>query len=298
MYKEIEDTLETDLFIMALRRFISIRGDVREIRSDWGTNLVRAEREFQCAVAEMDHERIKDFLLYKGCDYLLIKWKRNPPSASNMDGVWERQIRSIRSILLSMFKTHGTTLHDEAFRTLMAEVAAIINSRPLTVDNLDQPDDPLPLCPANLLTMKSKVISAPPGHFDKSNLYSKRYWRRIQHLANEFWQRWQKEYLSNLQTRTKWNSPEKNFEKDDIVLIADKGLTRNKWLKGKVVEVRKDDQRMVQSVILKTANIQSEAVKIIERPINKLVLLYRDERKDDQTMGTFPLEGAYTVTPS
>jgi len=44
---EVADTLETDSFIMALRRFIGIRGDVREIRSDWGTNLVGAEREFQ-----------------------------------------------------------------------------------------------------------------------------------------------------------------------------------------------------------------------------------------------------------
>ena len=103
--------------------------------------------------------------------------------------------------------------------------------------------------------MKSKVISAPPGHFEKSDLYSRRYWRRIQHLANEFWQRWQKEYLSNLQKRTKWYSQEKNFEKDDIILITDKGLKRNKRLKAKVVEVRKDDQGMVRSVKLKMANI-------------------------------------------
>ena len=278
---EVANSLDTDSFIMALRRFISIRGNVREIRSDWGTNLVGAERELQSAVKEMDHRRIKDFLLYKGCDYQLIRWKRNPPSASNMGGVWERQIGTVRSILLSMFKAHGTSLHDEAFRTLIAEIAAIINSRPLTVDNLDRPDDPLPLCPANLLTMKSKVISAPPGNFEKSELYSKRYWRRVQHLSNEFWQRWQKEYLNNLQKRTKWSSPEKNFKKDDIVLIADKSLARNKWLKAKVIGVRQDDQGMVRSVILKTANIQSEAGKLIERPINKLVLLYRNGKKDD-----------------
>ena len=207
--------------------------------------------------------------------------ERNPTSASNMGGVWERQIRTVRSILLSMFKAHGTSLHEETFCTLMAEIAAIINSRPLTVDNLDRPDDPLPLCPDNLLTMKSNVISAPPGQFEKSELYSKRYWRRVQHLGNEFWQRWQKEYRNNLQKRTKWSSPEKIFKKDDIVLIADKSLIRNKWLKAKVIEVRKDDQGIVRSVILKTASIQSEAGKLIEWPINKLVLLHRDEKKNN-----------------
>ena len=70
---EIVDTLETDSFIMALRSFISIHGDVREISSDWGTNLFGATRDFKHAVAENDHERKKDILLYKGCDYQLIK---------------------------------------------------------------------------------------------------------------------------------------------------------------------------------------------------------------------------------
>ena len=39
-------TLDTDSFIMALRRFISRRGQVKEIRSDNGTNLV-SEKEIR-----------------------------------------------------------------------------------------------------------------------------------------------------------------------------------------------------------------------------------------------------------
>ena len=38
-----------------------------------------------------------------------IQWKRNPPTASNI-GVWERQIRSARSILIALLKIHGTSL--------------------------------------------------------------------------------------------------------------------------------------------------------------------------------------------
>ena len=188
---------------------------------------------------------------------------------------------TIRSILSSMFRTHGSSFHNEAFRTIMAEIAAIINSRPLTADSLHRPDDQLPLCPANLLTMKSKVICAPPDKFEKSDLYSKRYWRRVQHLANEFWQRWQKEYLTNLQRRMTWHSPKNNFKKDDIVLIADNNLPRNQWLKAKVVDERKDDKGVVRSVKLKTARMKLETGKLIERPIDKLVLLYRDEVEDD-----------------
>ena len=58
-------------------------------------NFVGAERELKEAVKEMDHERIRGVLLHEGSDYLVIRWKRNPPAASHMGGVWERQIRSV-----------------------------------------------------------------------------------------------------------------------------------------------------------------------------------------------------------
>ena len=151
----------------------------------------------------MNHEKIKDFLQNNGADYMLFKFKRNPPASSHMCGVWERQICSVRMILSSLMRTHGLSLSGEAFRTCMAEVAAVLNSQPLTVDNLSNPDDPPPLRPSQLITLKSKVILPRPGQFQPEDIYSRRQWRRIQHLANEFWTRWRKEYLQSLQVRSK-----------------------------------------------------------------------------------------------
>ena len=54
-----------------------------------------------------------------------------------MGGAWERQIRFARSILLSLMITYSQSLNDESFRTLMAEVEGIMNSRPLTVETLN-----------------------------------------------------------------------------------------------------------------------------------------------------------------
>ena len=62
-------------------------------------------------------------------------------------------------------RTHGLSLIGEAFHTFMAEVAAVLNSQPLTVDNLSNPDDPPPFCPSQLITLTSKVILPPPGQF-------------------------------------------------------------------------------------------------------------------------------------
>ena len=56
-----------------------------------------------------------------------------------MDGVWEHQIRSARSILASLLKNHGTCLKDESRHTLITEVEAIVNSGPLTVEKISNP---------------------------------------------------------------------------------------------------------------------------------------------------------------
>ena len=57
----IEDvsSLETDTFILALRRFISVRGCPKEIWSDNRTNFTGAERELQRSVRELNEEQIK-----------------------------------------------------------------------------------------------------------------------------------------------------------------------------------------------------------------------------------------------
>ena len=87
-----------------------------------------------------------------------------------MGGIWERQIRSVRSILSALKREYGHVLDDESLKTLMAEVECIINSRPPTVPSSD-PGDLDPLTPSHLLTMKSKIVMPPPGNFQKADVY-------------------------------------------------------------------------------------------------------------------------------
>ena len=139
---EIANSLETDCFINTLRRFVACRGPVREIRCDNGTNFVGTKRELHGAMNEMDHSEITEKLQHHQID-----WKFNPPAASHMGGVWERQIRTARRILYTLLHEHGSRLDDESLQTLMCEVEAIINSRPLIVTSSDS-KDPLPLSPS------------------------------------------------------------------------------------------------------------------------------------------------------
>ena len=182
VHLEVTNFIDADSFIMALRRFMGRRGEVREIRCDNGTNFVGASNELRRAIKEMDHEKIRLFLQRSNTD-----WKFNTPTASHMGGVWERLIRSCRSILSSLLNTYGHALNDESFRTIVVEVESIVNCRPLTVENISDVNSLCPLSPNHLLTTKSKIVMPPPGHFEEADVFSRRRWRCIQHIVNEFW---------------------------------------------------------------------------------------------------------------
>lgn len=95
IHVEMTKTLEKDSFILALRQR---KENVRSIRCVNGGDFVRAKNELAKCIKEMDHNKIREFLL-KQNDADWIEWKMNPPLASHMGGVWERQIRLARAIL-------------------------------------------------------------------------------------------------------------------------------------------------------------------------------------------------------
>ena len=253
-----------------MRRFIARRGPVREIRPDRGTNIVGTEKELKKALDEMDHSIIQQSLCREHKADWIVQWKQNPPAASHMGGVWERQIRSVGSILSALLREHGHALDEESFSTLLTEVECIINSRPLTVPSSD-PDDLDPLTPNHLLTMKSKMLMAPPGTFQKADLYLRKGWKRVQYLSNVFWSRWKKEYVHSLQQRVKGNRPKRNLEKGDLVLIVDDRSPRNYWTMARVIDTHPDSEGQIRSARITTGSTT------LDRPIDKLVLILEHE---------------------
>ena len=126
-----------------------------------------------------DDSKVKAHLLQKE-----IKWEFNPPAASYMGGIWERQIRSVREVLNIILREQ--TLDDERLSTLFCEVESIINERRLTVSS-DDPNDESPLTPNQFLLL-CRGPDLPPGQFDQSDIYGRR-WRHVQFLSDQFWKR-------------------------------------------------------------------------------------------------------------
>ena len=255
---EIAHSLDTDSFILALRRFIARRGQVKEIRTDNGTNFTSGEKELRESIVNWNQEKIHSYLLQKH-----IKWSFNPPYGSHHGGVWERMIRSIRGILRALLKEQ--VLDDEGLQTVMCEIEALLNGRPITKVSND-PNDPQALTPNNLLLCQPNQV-LPPGIFNKNDVYSKRRWRQVQYMSDLFWKRWIREYLPILQQRQKWLQPKRNLHVDDIVLLVDSSSPRNMWQMGRIMEVTLDKTGLVRRVLVKTRS------NTVERPVDKLVLL-------------------------
>jgi hypothetical protein len=266
---EVIDQMDASTTINALRRFFAIRGPARKLRSDNGTNFVGACNELSQLMSGEDFERVREFLIGEGCS-----WEFNPPHSSHMGGVWERMIGVVRRVLDSMFLDLGPTqLTHDVLTTLMAEVSAIVNARPLVPVSSD-PEAPEILTPASLLTQKFGVPdSPPPGLFSKKDLYG-RQWRRVQYLANVFWSRWRREYLPTLQQRRKWQDVKENISPGDLVLLKDKQLSRNEWPLGRVVAVMPSDDSKVRKVSVNIA--RNNTVQTFYRPVSELVLLMRE----------------------
>ena len=242
IHLEVSHSLETNSFINALQRFIARRGEPVEIRSDNGTNFTGAHLELRRVLKQWNQAQIDDFLQKKE-----IQWIFNPPGASHMGGAWERQIRTVRSVLRGLL--YLQVLDDEALTTLMCIVEGIVNGRPITRIS-DDPKDPTPLTPNHLLLLRSGP-TIPPGIFVKQDLYRKR-WRKVQYMADVFWKRWLTKYLPTLQQRQRWLRTKRNLKVGDLVLLKHDNTVRLRWPLGLIVNTYQGSDSLVRSVQVKT----------------------------------------------
>ena len=152
---EIAHSLDTDSFINALRRFIARRGKPVFVRTDNGTNFVSGEKELRTCIQKWNRQRIHEYLLQQEVRRIF-----NSPAASHHGGIWERCIRTTRKILNALLNEQA--LNDEGLLTLMCEVEAVINGRPIT--NVSENSRDLEaLSPNHQVFSKEKITTAGEG---------------------------------------------------------------------------------------------------------------------------------------
>ncbi|XP_062123459.1 uncharacterized protein LOC133837088 [Drosophila sulfurigaster albostrigata] len=174
---------------------------------------------------------------------------------------------SIKSAKQRLYRFVGRCiLNFDELRTLICQIVTIINSRPL-ISISENPDDLDVLIPAYLL------FGGPPTVILEPDLTTLDYnrldaWQRVTQLQQVFWTRWRVEYLTLLQQRCKWRSPDSRLQVNDVVLVKDENLPSLHWLLARVMALIPGKDGKCQVAELKTSCGSTR------RAINKLCLLH------------------------
>ncbi|XP_065077563.1 uncharacterized protein LOC135700834 [Ochlerotatus camptorhynchus] len=255
------DELE-ERFLQALRRFVSRRGKYSDIYSDNGTNFVGARNQltelFRLLKDREHNERIATELATDS-----IQWHFNPPSAPHFGGLWEAAVRSAKKHLLNVIGEAVFSLED--YTTLLTQVEACLNSRPLTPMS-DDPDDLEPLTPAHFL-VGSSLQALPDVEHLTVPVNRLNQFQVIQQKLQHFWVRWRREYLSQLQARTKRWKPAIPIEPGKLVIIKDENLPPIRWKMGRIIALHPGDDNITRVVTVKTATGE------LRRPVERICIL-------------------------
>lgn len=247
VHLELMSDLTKEAFISALRRFTARRGKPSKIFSDNGTNFVGAKSELdQIGKFLLDNaSELTDSVTRDG-----IEWEFIPPSSPHFDGLWEAGVKSMKHHLRRVVGVSYFT--QEEFNTLLRQVEAILNSRPL-YPLPSSPDDLSPLTPAHFLIGRS-LIAVPDEDFRHIPVNRLSKYQHIQALMRHFWERCSKEYISELQYRQKWPKSDGVLEKDALVLIKEDNQPPMKWRLGRIEELHpgKDGISRVASIRTQT----------------------------------------------
>jgi len=142
---ELVSNLTSEAFIAALRRFSSRRGKPANIYSDNGTNFVGANRELKELAQVLSS---KTSPMQEMANEIGISWHFIPAHSPYFGGLWEAGIKSLKYHLKRI--AGNVILTFEELYTLLTQIEALLNSRPLTPMSSD-PNDLTPLTPAHFL---------------------------------------------------------------------------------------------------------------------------------------------------
>lgn len=201
LHLEVTPDQSTTSVINGIRRCRGRRGDIDFIASDNARSFLKARASFP------------------GTEWITI-----PERAPWWGGFWERLVRSVKTALRHTIGRAG--LNFEEFRTLMTEIEAVVNRRPLTYTSDDR-DDPLPLRPVDFL------LTPGPPPFATTQSPEVTLNSRLKHrkcLLEQAWRRWHREYLNEIH---QWRLKEQGRlspKVGDVVMIEPQQKFKNRAL--------------------------------------------------------------------
>ena len=261
IHLEIVEDLTVETFLLAFRRFVSRKSLPHIMMSDNASTYLSAAEELK----EMfSSEELQTSLGRCG-----VTWKFIPKRAPWYGGYWERLIGLTKAALKRVLGRARISL--VMLQTLIVEVEAILNDRPLTYLS-DDPRDPQPLTPSDLL--HGRRITTLPHTTVTEDLHDPDYGstdsqmrknaKRLSVLLKHFQGRWRYEYLTSLREFHKCQGNNSQTVKvGDVVQIHDEG-SRLGWRLAVIEELITGKDGLIRAASIRTSTGRTN------RPIIKL----------------------------
>ncbi|KHJ87513.1 integrase core domain protein [Oesophagostomum dentatum] len=281
IHLELVNDVTTTSFINALRRFMSRRGIPDSITCDNAPTFALGEEILNNTVTSMaEQENIHRFMATRE-----ISWSKITPYAPWQGGFYERLIQSVKR---SLYKSIGLKLlSEDDLRTVLTEIEASLNTRPLTYIETEKEEIPI-IRPIDfiqkdmIITRECEVTTEddddsylPPDERAqlKTRLQAEKALQTSIQITEKFWDIWQKNYLTALREthrtqigtgRTSTKTPKEG----EVVLVMDPLQSRNNWKLGRITKIVGPTQTEVREVELQGPN----GIKF-KRPPNLLIPL-------------------------
>ncbi|GBM47722.1 hypothetical protein AVEN_16318-1 [Araneus ventricosus] len=236
-----------------IKRFISRKGNCRVMYSDNAKTFKKSNRELEEISKILLHDNFHDFI----CNQK-ITWKFIVERGAWWGGFYERLVKSVKECLRKVLGR--ALLSFEELSTILTEVEAVLNSRPLTYVYNDL-REPLPLQPVQFLNF-ARSDSTLPINFkeiiaagsSRPSLIKRKKYQDL--LAKQLWSKWKKQYIMDLRNAhaLKNPNPQQNIKIDDVVLIEGDNKSKLLWKLGRVIEVFPGRDGGVRSCLLKTSD--------------------------------------------
>ncbi|XP_067615752.1 uncharacterized protein [Eurosta solidaginis] len=251
--------LTTQSFIACFERFIGRRGHYAKLFSDNATTFVGASKTTKRA---MDHWRGQEALEHIGLKG--TEWHFMIPAAPHQGGIYEAAVKSMKFHLSRI--VGQKTLAQDQLVTLLVEIAAILNSRPLYPLS-DDPNDMQALTPGHFIIGEPLIL--PPLFLvdDQPTSLGIKLWQQRQTMLQHFWNRWQADNLNSLQERKKWRREHENVKIGQMVIIKAENFPPAQWALGRFTELVLSKDKLVRSVVVQTQTSK------LTRPIQKICIL-------------------------
>ena len=260
--------MTTEAFIRCFKRFVARRGIPRVIISDNSKTFKAADK----VIAEiLNRPEIEEF--FAG---VRVKWNFNLEKAPWWGGFFERLVKSTKRCLKKIIGT--TRLSYEELQTVLVEVDAILNSRPLTYVSSEDLEEPL--TPSHLLTGRRLISLPDPQDSEDDPDYHASHTpevltRRMKHLTvmlDHFWKRWKWEYLVELREMHRYaqkpTTPHEPVSVGDVVLVYDEDHPRIFWKLAKVEGLLKGSDGVVRGAKVRVRS--GNGFTVLKRPVQHL----------------------------